>query len=76
MLTYVLAAASSNPADTGLFGDATTAAILAAIASFLGLMISKESKISEFRQKWIDELRKDISWVLGEATRIHAQRCV
>jgi len=73
LLTYVLAAASSNQADTGLFGDATTAAILAAVASFLGLMISKESKISEFRQKWIDELRKDISWVLGEATRIHAQ---
>ncbi|HWG22208.1 MAG TPA: hypothetical protein VG225_16915 [Terracidiphilus sp.] len=72
MLTCVLSAAPSNPADTGLFTDAITAAILAAFASLLGLLISKESKISEFRQRWIDELRKDISWVLGEATVIHA----
>ena len=59
MLTSILAAAPSNPANTGLFADATTAAVLAAVVSFLGLMISKESKISEFRQKWINALRED-----------------
>ena len=36
-------------------------AFIAGIVSFIGLVISKENKISEFRQTWIDELRKDIS---------------
>ena len=73
MLTFFGAGVSPNPAmDTGFFTDTITAAILAAIASLLGLIISKESKVSEFRQKWIDELRKDVAWVLGEATLIHA----
>jgi hypothetical protein len=36
-------------------------AFIAGIVSFVGLVISKENKISEFRQTWIDELRKDIS---------------
>jgi cell division protein FtsL len=36
-------------------------ALIAAVVSFVGLVVSKESKISEFRQKWIDELRQDIS---------------
>lgn len=35
--------------------------IITAIVSFIGLIISKENKTSEFRQAWIDELRKDIS---------------
>jgi len=34
--------------------------IITAIVSYVGLIISKENKISEFRQAWIDELRKDI----------------
>lgn len=36
-------------------------AVITGFISFIGLVISKENKISEFRQTWIDELRKDIS---------------
>ena len=34
------------------------AAIIAGLVSLLGLIIGKEQKVSEFRQLWIDELRK------------------
>lgn len=37
------------------------AALMAALASFLVAVMSKEQKISEFRQAWIDALRNDIS---------------
>ncbi|MCE7027843.1 hypothetical protein [Jiella avicenniae] len=37
---------------------AVGAAIIAGLVSLLGLIISKEQKVSEFRQIWIDELRK------------------
>lgn len=32
-------------------------AIIAATAGWLGLILTKEQKVSEFRQKWIDALR-------------------
>lgn len=37
---------------------AVGAAIIAGFVSILGLIIGKEQKISEFRQAWIDDLRK------------------
>ena len=37
---------------------AVGAAIIAGLVSILGLIIGKEQKVSEFRQAWIDELRK------------------
>jgi hypothetical protein len=37
------------------------AALIAGCFSFLNLVISKEQKVSEFRQAWIDKLRDDIS---------------
>ena len=37
--------------------DAMGAAIVAGIISLIGLVISKEQKVSEFRQAWIDDLR-------------------
>jgi len=36
-------------------------AIIAGIFSYFNLVTSKETKISEFRQNWIDSLRQDIS---------------
>ena len=36
-------------------------ALFTTFVSLVGLLISKESKTSEFRQNWIDELRKDIA---------------
>ena len=43
---------------------AVVAAIIAGIVAWLGLIISKESKVSEFRQQWIDALRADIAAVI------------
>lgn len=37
---------------------AVGAAAIAGLVSLLGLVIGKEQKVSEFRQVWIDELRK------------------
>ncbi|MCF1448466.1 MULTISPECIES: hypothetical protein [Rhizobium/Agrobacterium group] len=37
---------------------AVGAAAIAGLVSLLGLVIGKEQKVSEFRQAWIDELRK------------------
>jgi hypothetical protein len=39
---------------------AVGAAIIAGLVSLLGLIIGKEQKVSEFRQAWIDELRKNL----------------
>ncbi|WP_374274127.1 hypothetical protein [Brevundimonas sp.] len=46
-------------------------ALLAASVSFLSLVISKESKISEFRQDWIDTLRQEISELISLLWEIH-----
>lgn len=37
---------------------AVGAALIAGLVSLFGLIIGKEQKVSEFRQAWIDELRK------------------
>lgn len=39
---------------------AVGAAIIAGLVSLLGLIIGKEQKVSEFRQAWIDDLRKSL----------------
>ncbi|WP_447836052.1 hypothetical protein [Aeromonas salmonicida] len=44
---------------------AICAAIITATMSLLGLIISKEQKISEFRQEWINSMRQDISELIG-----------
>jgi len=40
---------------------AVAAALVAGFFSFLNLVTSKEQKVSEFRQTWIDELRQEIA---------------
>ncbi|VTZ28121.1 conserved hypothetical protein [Methylocella tundrae] len=42
-------------------------ALLGLLAAFTAAWISRSVKISEFRQKWIDELRNDISTYVGAA---------
>lgn len=42
-----------------------TAAMIAASIAFLGTVLSKEQKTSEFRQAWIDAIRSDISEFVG-----------
>jgi hypothetical protein len=47
------------------------AAIIAGWVAFFSLIISKEHTVSDFRQKWIDELRKDIAVVVACVSGIH-----
>ena len=47
------------------------AAITSAVA-FIGLIIGKENKISEFRQAWIDALRADLASLIANVNEIHA----
>lgn len=49
---------------------AITAALIAALVSLLGLIISKEQKTSEFRQAWVDALREDLSNYLTQINAI------
>ena len=44
---------------------AIAAAAIAATLAFLGLLVSKEQKTSEFRQAWIDSLRDDLAQLLS-----------
>lgn len=46
-------------------------ALVAAAVSFLGLVISKESKVSELRQNWIDSLREELSQLIGHIWELH-----
>jgi hypothetical protein len=54
--------------------DGATGAILApliaGLISLLGLIISKEHKISDYRQAWIDALRADIAALIAHAHAI------
>lgn len=50
---------------------AIAAAIIAGLVSLLGLIVSKEQKVSEFRQAWIDSLRSEISALIAHANAIH-----
>lgn len=45
-------------------------ALIAVFVSFIGLIISKEQKISEFRQAWINTLRDDIAKFLGQVDSV------
>jgi hypothetical protein len=47
------------------------AALIAGLVSLLGLIISKEQKVSDFRQAWIDALREDIATVIARVNTIH-----
>ncbi len=42
------------------------AATLAATIAFLGTILTKENKTSEFRQNWIDKVREDLAEFVGE----------
>lgn len=40
------------------------AAMIAGFIAFIGMIITKESKVSEFRQAWINEFREEISYLI------------
>jgi len=55
----------------GLANAGLIIAFIAAVISLLGLLISKENKVSEFRQAWIDALREEIATVITHAHAVH-----
>jgi hypothetical protein len=50
------------------------AAIVGGVVALLSLIISKEQKISEFRQQWIDALRVDISTLIVRHHALYLNR--
>jgi len=52
------------------------AAIIGALISLVGLIVSKESKVSEFRQAWIDALRSELSSYLSNVSAVVDARTV
>ncbi|PIJ42611.1 hypothetical protein [Tatumella sp. OPLPL6] len=44
---------------------AIIAALITAFIAFIGMIIAKENKTSEFRQAWIDNLREDVVSLIG-----------
>lgn len=49
---------------------AIAAALIAGLLTFLGLIVAKENKTSEFRQAWIDSLRLDFAKLISNARAI------
>lgn len=52
---------------------AVLAASITAAISFVSLVVSKEQKISEFRQSWIDALRQELAEFASNARRVAAE---
>ena len=60
-----------NPQNSMIaFGAAIVAALIAGCFSFLNLVISKDQKVSEFRQASIDKLREEISQFIASINYI------
>ena len=51
--------------------SAISAALIGGSISFISVVISKENKISDFRQEWIDSLRNDISEYSGITANLY-----
>ena len=54
-----------------LIPEAIGAALIAGGASFIGLLITNQSKVSEFRQEWIDSLRDEVATLISDVFTIH-----
>jgi hypothetical protein len=55
---------------------AIVAAIIGALITLVGLIVSKESKVSEFRQAWIDSLRAELSSYLTNLSAVADARVI
>jgi CHASE3 domain sensor protein len=52
--------------------DAVEGALIAGGVSLAGLLITNQSKVSEFRQEWINALRDDVASLVTHALQAHA----
>ncbi len=55
----------SIPSGIYIALGAVVAAVITAIISIISSVIAKETKISELRQVWVDELRKELSTLIS-----------
>lgn len=75
----IMLAMSNDPATTTAIVAASATilvALISSLVSLLSLIISKEQKISDFRQAWIDALRQDTATLLANAKIICASLMV
>jgi len=54
---------------------AVIAALISGFWSFINLVISKDQKVSEFRQSWIDSFRNEVSDFASATHSIHIKWC-
>jgi hypothetical protein len=52
--------------------NAIEAGLIATGITLLGILITNQAKVSEFRQKWIDALREDAAMLITHTLMIHA----
>jgi len=45
--------------------------LVGASVSFVGIILSKEQRVSEFRLSWLEALREDIACLIARALAIH-----
>lgn len=55
---------------------AVAAASIGGLLAFLGLVVAKENKTSEFRQAWVDALRQDLAKMIASANAIRGAASV
>lgn len=55
---------------------AVAAATIGGFLAFLGLVVAKENKTSEFRQAWIDALRQDLAKMIASTNAIRGAASV
>ena len=56
-----------SPLETG----AILTAIIGANAATIGVVVAKDTKVSEFRQQWIDALREDIAKLCSTSVALY-----
>ena len=52
--------------------NAVEAGLIATGVTLIGILITNQAKVSEFRQKWIDALRDDAATLITHTLIIHA----
>jgi hypothetical protein len=62
---------NAPPPSGGSWVVPVAVAVIAAIAAFMAAWIAHSAKVSEFRQAWINDLRKDIADYISVAERWH-----
>jgi hypothetical protein len=51
---------------------AVEASVIATVVTLLGILITNQAKVSEFRQQWINALRDDVATLITHSLILHA----